>query len=88
MTPTPIAYVIPRMSIGGAQNHLLQVLERLDRRRFTPLLCCLTTDRKDPAPLLDKVRALGVPILDAQMRDAPNSLVRPHTLAPDGAHGP
>jgi glycosyltransferase involved in cell wall biosynthesis len=77
VTPTPIAYVIPRMWVGGAPNHLLHVLERLDRRRFAPLLCCLTTDRKESVPLLDRVRALGVPILDAGLRDAPNALVRP-----------
>ena len=80
MTPTPVAYVIPRMAIGGAQKHLLHVLERLDRRRFTPLLCCLATDRMDSVPLLDQVRELGVPILDAQLRDVPNSLVRPHSF--------
>ncbi len=80
MTPVPIAYVIPRMSVGGAQTHLLQVLRRLDQRRFRPLLCVLATDRKDPLHLLDRVRDLGVPILDARVRDTANSLVRPHSL--------
>jgi glycosyltransferase involved in cell wall biosynthesis len=68
------------MWMGGAPNHLVHVLERLDRRRFAPLLCCLTTDRKESALLLDKVRALDVPILDAQLRDAPNALGRPHSF--------
>jgi L-malate glycosyltransferase len=81
MTPATVAYVIPRMSIGGAQTHLLQVLRLLDRRRFRPLLCCLATDRKDPLHLLDQVRELGVPILDARLRDTANSLVRPHSFA-------
>ena len=81
MTPATVAYVIPRMSIGGAQTHLLQVLRLLDRRRFRPLLCCLATDRKDPVHLLDQVRDLGVPVLDARLRDTANSLVRPHSLA-------
>ena len=80
VTPTPVAYVMPRMWVGGAPHHLMQVLERLDRRRFEPVLCCLTTDRTRSAPLLDRVRALGVPILDAGLRDAPNALVRPHTV--------
>jgi glycosyltransferase involved in cell wall biosynthesis len=79
VTPTPIAYVIPRMWVGGAPNHLIRVLERLDRRRFAPLLCCLNTDARSVL-LLDRVRGLGVPILDAELRDTPNSLVRPHSF--------
>lgn len=80
MTPTAIAYVVPRMSVGGAQTHLLQVLERLDRRRFSPLLCCLATDRQDSIQLLDRVREMEIPILDAGLRDTANSLARPHSF--------
>jgi glycosyltransferase involved in cell wall biosynthesis len=80
VTPTAIAYVIPRMAIGGAQTHLLQVLRLLDRRRFNPVLCCLASDRQDPIQLLHRVRELEVPIVDAQLRDVPSSLVRPHTF--------
>lgn len=80
MTPTAIAYVIPRMAIGGAQTHLLHVLRLLDRRRFNPVLCCLATDRQDAIQLLHRVRELGVPVVDAQLRDVPNSLVRLHTF--------
>jgi glycosyltransferase involved in cell wall biosynthesis len=68
------------MSIGGAQRHLVEVLRRLDRRRFAPLLCCLSTDRGDAFDLLDEVRALGVPVLDAGLRDTRNALASPHTL--------
>ena len=57
MTPAAVAYVIPRMSIGGAQTHLLHVLRRLDRRRFTPLLCCLATDRDGADPARPRARA-------------------------------
>ena len=80
MTPATVAYVIPRMSIGGAQTHLLHVLRLLDRRRFTPLLCCLATGRDDDVPLLDRVRELRVPILDATLPDTANSLVRPSSV--------
>jgi glycosyltransferase involved in cell wall biosynthesis len=80
MTPVGVAYVIPRMAIGGAQTHLLHVLRRLDRRRFSPILCCLATDRRDPIQLLDRVRELDVPILDAGVRDTANALGRPHTF--------
>jgi len=80
VSPTAVAYVIPRMSIGGAQTHLLHVLRLLDRRRFTPVLCCLATDRDDRADLLDRVRELGVPVLDARLPDTANSMVRPGSL--------
>jgi glycosyltransferase involved in cell wall biosynthesis len=80
VTPIPVAYVIPRMSIGGAQTHLLQVLRLLDRRRFAPVLCCLATDRNDSIQLLDRVRELDVPVLDARVRDTANSLARPHSI--------
>jgi glycosyltransferase involved in cell wall biosynthesis len=79
--PIPVLYVIPRMSIGGAQRHLLEVFRLIDRRRFTPLLCCLATDRGDTGDLLGEVRALDVPVLDARVRDTANALARPHTLA-------
>lgn len=80
MGPIPIVYVIPRMSIGGAQTHLLEVLRLLDRRRFSPVLCCLATDRGDSPHLLQRVRELDVPVFDAGLRNVPNSLVRPHTF--------
>ena len=37
-----VLYTVNRMDVGGSQTHLLQVLRLLDRRRFEPLLCCLT----------------------------------------------
>ncbi len=37
-----VLYTVNRMDLGGSQTHLLEVLRLLDRRRFEPLLCCLT----------------------------------------------
>jgi glycosyltransferase involved in cell wall biosynthesis len=68
------------MSIGGAQKHLLEVLARLDRRRFSPMLCCLVTDRPGADDLLGAARALEVPVLDARIRDGANALGRPDTV--------
>jgi glycosyltransferase involved in cell wall biosynthesis len=80
MAPVPVLYVIPRMSIGGAQKHLLAVFRRLDRQRFAPMLCCLSTDRGGGGDLLDAVRALDVPVLDARVRDGANALARPDAI--------
>jgi glycosyltransferase involved in cell wall biosynthesis len=68
------------MSTGGAQKHLLEVFRRLDRRRFTPLLCCLVTDRPGATDLLGAVRDLDVPVLDARVPDGANALARPATV--------
>ena len=59
-----VVYTIKSMPVGGSQTHLLQVLQLLDRRRFDPILYCLTGE----GSLLDAVRALGVRIVDGGMR--------------------
>jgi glycosyltransferase involved in cell wall biosynthesis len=50
------------MSIGGAQQHLLEVLARLDRRAFTPVLSCM--DARPADPFLARARRLDVEIVD------------------------
>ncbi len=57
--PLRIAYVIKSMRVGGSQTHLTQVLRFLDRRRFDPVLYCLSGE----GVLLDTVRSLGVPVI-------------------------
>jgi len=51
------------MPVGGSQTHLVQVLKLLDRRRFDPMLCCLTGE----GSLLDAARAAGVRVIDGEM---------------------
>jgi glycosyltransferase involved in cell wall biosynthesis len=53
-----VAYVIKSMVVGGSQTHLAQVLRRIDRSRFDPVLYCLTNE----GVLLDDVRAAGIPV--------------------------
>lgn len=53
-----ILYIIGRLDVGGAEGHLVQVLRRLDRGRFDPVLFCLSR----LGPLAAEVEALGVPI--------------------------
>ena len=64
MTAIPVAYVIPRLGLAGAEVHVLEVLAHLDRRAFSPLLCCL---RAEGGSQLDRVRELGVPIVDGHL---------------------
>lgn len=63
MNPTGrlrILYTVNRMDVGGSQTHLVQVLRLLDRRRFEPLLCCLT----GRGALLDAARETGATVIN------------------------
>ena len=39
--PARVMYVVDHLKFGGAQTHLVQLLSRLDRRRFAPMVCAL-----------------------------------------------
>ncbi len=58
--PVRVMYVVDHLKIGGAQTHLVQLLSRLDRRRFHPMVCAL----KAQGDLCRTVEAMGVPIFD------------------------
>ena len=62
-----IAYVIHKPRIGGAQLHLLDVLKRLDRERFDPLLVFLGQGRGEP--LYERYLETGVEIVNLDMPD-------------------
>jgi glycosyltransferase involved in cell wall biosynthesis len=56
-----VLYTVNRMDVGGSQTHLLQVLRLLDRRRFEPMLCCLT----GKGALLDTAKQTGATVVSA-----------------------
>lgn len=58
--PARVMYVVDHLEIGGAQQHLVQLLRCLDRGRFTPMVCAL----KMRGELRGAVEALGVPVFD------------------------
>ncbi len=53
-----ILLVIGQLGFGGAERQLLYLLQRLDRRRFDPLLCVLS-----PGEMIPGFRSLGIPIV-------------------------
>jgi glycosyltransferase involved in cell wall biosynthesis len=57
--PVPILFVIGSLNVGGAEKHLLQVLPRLDRKRWRPAVFCLT----ERGPLAEQLEASGVPVI-------------------------
>jgi glycosyltransferase involved in cell wall biosynthesis len=61
----PILYFITELSTGGAQVALLRLLKGLDRERYTTTVACLYNG---DGAVAQEIRALGVPVFDAQMR--------------------
>ena len=55
--PLRVMFVITSMNVGGAETLLVELVRRLDRRRFLPELCCL----KGPGPL-GEMMAKEVPV--------------------------
>lgn len=69
MHPVPVAYFIDHLKVGGAQRHLIEVLRRLDRQRFSPQVWTL----RGEGELLQDAEQLGVPVksfdLGARLQD-------------------
>lgn len=56
--PVKVLYVIGSLGIGGAENHLVQVIRHLDREQFDPYVFCLS----EGGPLEATLQELGVPV--------------------------
>jgi len=66
-----IAYCLPKPRTGGAELHVLEVLRRLDRGRFRPLVVFLCDGTHEPA--YGEFEALGIPIINLNM---PSGMLR------------
>lgn len=53
---TTVLYVIGSLDVGGAERQLVELARRIDRVRFTPVVCCLTHAGR----LADELRNAGV----------------------------
>jgi glycosyltransferase involved in cell wall biosynthesis len=51
--PLRVMFMVTSMPVGGAETLLVNLIERLDRRRFLPELCCL----KEPGPLAEPLES-------------------------------
>jgi len=43
-----VFYLIERLARAGTELHLLKMLQRLDRSRFEPVICCLNGEKTEP----------------------------------------
>ncbi|WP_426527674.1 glycosyltransferase [Bradyrhizobium sp. McL0615] len=67
MSTQTVFCVIGSLDVGGAERHLVQVLPRLDRKRWSPVVYCLT----ERGSLADELEANGVPVLTSALDPPP-----------------
>ena len=60
IAPVPVAFVTTSLGIGGAERLLVELVTRLDRKLFTPVLVCL----KERAVLGESLAKRGIPVFD------------------------
>lgn len=58
-----VLHIIGGGEIGGAEKHILNLLQGMDRSRFTPRLCCLF-----PEPFVQVAQAAGIDVDVIDMR--------------------
>ena len=56
--PTPILFMIGTLDVGGTETQLVELVTRLDRKRFEPTVCCLSSG----GPLAGRLTAAGIPV--------------------------
>lgn len=56
--PVPVLYVIVNMELGGTERQLFELATRLDRRRFSPRVCCIN----EGGALAGALERGGVPV--------------------------
>jgi glycosyltransferase involved in cell wall biosynthesis len=67
-----VLFIAPYGGLGGSENVLVNLLERLDRERFDPHVLLL-----EHGPLQDRIRGLGIPTLVQHMPGKPGVLKIP-----------
>jgi len=56
--PIRVLFVIGTLDVGGAETQLVEAVTRLDRRRFSPVVCCLAAE----GPLTSRLRESGIAV--------------------------
>src|SRR5215468_9638532 len=61
--PTRVLFVIDELDVGGTEQQILELVKRLDRRAFTPMVCCFR-----PGRIAREIGAAGVPVFALRKR--------------------
>src|SRR4051812_5394187 len=62
--PVRIVFLIGALDVGGTDRQLLELASRLDRRRFEPVIYCLTA----PGALAEEARRRGIEVRSSGLR--------------------
>ncbi|HWH75823.1 MAG TPA: hypothetical protein VNT76_00575, partial [Candidatus Binatus sp.] len=62
--PVRIMHVVQSLEVGGLENGVVNLLNRLDDDRFAHTVCCLTHGGK----LVERIRSQNVKILEVGLR--------------------
>jgi glycosyltransferase involved in cell wall biosynthesis len=69
-----VVYVIGSLDVGGTEGQLVQLVTRLDPRRFEPLVCCLSSS----GPYSNTLKAAGIHVEVIGLRRP--VICRPHKV--------
>ena len=58
--PVRVVYLTHTLGVGGAEELILNMVARLPRDRFEPIVCCFESP---PGPIGPEIAALGVPVI-------------------------
>ncbi len=58
MKPVVLAELAGSAGYGGGERYLELLFDRLDRRRFAPMLIC-----PEPGPFVERMKIKGIPII-------------------------
>jgi len=71
--PLRVLFVVPDLTVGGAERHVATLLPAMDRDRFAPSVLCIN----QPGPLFAEVAAANIPAVALdEPKDDPRALVR------------
>ena len=57
--PIPVLFLFTTLPIGGAENLLLSVTNRIDKKHFRPIVCCIA----EKGAIGEEIEKSGVPVL-------------------------
>jgi hypothetical protein len=63
--PARVLFLIDELDIGGTEQQILELVKRLDRRRYLPMVCCFR-----PGRVFAEIEAAGIRVFTLKKRAA------------------
>lgn len=61
--PLPVLFLVPNLETGGAERQLTELVTRMDRARFTPIVVC----QKGGGPFYEEIAGAGIEVHRLEM---------------------